>query len=138
MRGGCAWESLGHCSRRHACDEPASIEYSIGSEGAKALVTGLAGTQRISMAPKPRTADEWCKFLVEAERHERVQELPELETNGSHSTAATSANTPAGFQILVVNGGLRPCVDCGRVTGNFCEYECLAAIRIPKERWAPA
>ena len=30
----------------------------------------------------------------------------------------------------------RPCVDCGRFTGNFCENDCLAASRIPTERWA--
>ena len=31
----------------------------------------------------------------------------------------------------------RPCVDCGRYTGSFCEFECLAARRIPSERWRP-
>ena len=108
--GGCACESLGHCSRRHACDEPAPIEYSIGSEGAKSLATVLAGTQRTSMAPKPRTADEWSKFIEEEERLEHLEELAEkkdrvhrecgkLKTdgvipgNGSHSTAAAGAAT---------------------------------------------
>lgn len=37
----------------------------------------------------------------------------------------------------------RPCVDCGYMTGNFCdggitvEYDkCFAAKRIPSERWS--
>ncbi len=41
---------------------------------------------------------------------------------------------------------LRPCVDCGRITGNFCETllqgqgewqggVCLAESRVPSERW---
>ena len=33
----------------------------------------------------------------------------------------------------------RPCVDCGRRTGNFCEgvlHDCLAEDRIPSEHWA--
>ena len=30
----------------------------------------------------------------------------------------------------------RPCVDCGRYTGRYCDY-CLAADRIPSETWAP-
>ena len=30
----------------------------------------------------------------------------------------------------------RPCVDCGRYTGRYCDY-CLAANRIPSETWAP-
>ena len=30
----------------------------------------------------------------------------------------------------------RPCVDCGRITGNFCESNCSAALRIPTEKWA--
>ena len=29
----------------------------------------------------------------------------------------------------------RPCVDCGRVTGNYCDY-CLAVSREPDEEWA--
>ena len=29
----------------------------------------------------------------------------------------------------------RPCVDCGRITGSFCELECSAPLRIPTEKW---
>ena len=29
----------------------------------------------------------------------------------------------------------RPCVDCGRWTGRFCDY-CFAKDRIPSEQWA--
>ena len=29
----------------------------------------------------------------------------------------------------------RPCVDCGLVTGSFCDY-CEAAKRCPDEEWA--
>ena len=29
---------------------------------------------------------------------------------------------------------IRPCVDCGQVTGCFCDY-CLAQDRMPKEKW---
>jgi hypothetical protein len=29
----------------------------------------------------------------------------------------------------------RPCVDCGLITGSFCDY-CRAADRLPHERWA--
>ena len=39
-------------------------------------------------------------------------------------------------EYLVFN---RPCVDCGRITGNFCQadrvHECFADIRIPSEHW---
>ena len=31
---------------------------------------------------------------------------------------------------------VRPCVDCGQMTGRFCDY-CYAADRCPDERWAP-
>ena len=33
----------------------------------------------------------------------------------------------------------RPCVDCGRITGGFCdgkEFPCLAQARVPTEQWA--
>ena len=34
---------------------------------------------------------------------------------------------------------VRPCVDCGRVTGNYCENEeCTAAHWIPSEKWREA
>ena len=29
----------------------------------------------------------------------------------------------------------RPCVDCGKFTGAFCEYECSAELRLPSENW---
>ncbi len=29
----------------------------------------------------------------------------------------------------------RPCVDCGLLTGRFCDF-CLASLRIPDEQWA--
>ena len=29
---------------------------------------------------------------------------------------------------------IRPCVDCGKVTGCFCDY-CFARNRVPRERW---
>ncbi len=29
-----------------------------------------------------------------------------------------------------------PCVDCGMITGCYCEY-CLAECRMPEEAWAP-
>ena len=40
---------------------------------------------------------------------------------------STVEGSPATF--------LRPCVDCGRTTSNFCD-ECLAATRVPSEVWA--
>ena len=30
----------------------------------------------------------------------------------------------------------RPCVDCGLVTGNYCNW-CFAVERIPSEKWQP-
>ena len=32
---------------------------------------------------------------------------------------------------------LRPCVDCGQVTGCFCDW-CYAKARLPKEPWEDA
>ena len=31
----------------------------------------------------------------------------------------------------------RPCVDCGRVTGSYCDRECDAKYRLPSECWEP-
>ena len=47
-------------------------------------------------------------------------------------------DTVAGIQVLAVGDGsmlLRPCVDCSRITGRFCDG-CRAADRIPSEQWA--
>ena len=32
---------------------------------------------------------------------------------------------------------VRPCVDCGKRTGNFCDGDCDPKILLPKEAWAP-
>ena len=68
------------------------------------------------------------------------------------STSASTHNTPfaAGsyteeaavgcdMSIICVSDQetlVRPCVDCGQMTGRFCDY-CYAADRCPDERWAP-
>ena len=43
--------------------------------------------------------------------------------------SVTSVGTPDSL--------IRPCVDCGRMTGNFCENECLAEHWLPSEHWSP-
>ena len=43
------------------------------------------------------------------------------------------------FQVLAFGDEktlCRPCVDCGLVTGRFCDY-CYAEDRMPDEDWAP-
>ena len=57
------------------------------------------------------------------------------------STSASTHNTPfaADMSIICVSDQetlVRPCVDCGQMTGRFCDY-CYAADRCPDERWAP-
>ena len=47
---------------------------------------------------------------------------------------------PAGQTLQVACFGtrellLRPCVDCGLITGRFCDH-CRAADRLPGEAWA--
>ena len=48
-----------------------------------------------------------------------------------------AASRPAELEVLCFADPevlCRPCVDCGRNTGRFCDY-CLAAKRIPSEQW---
>ena len=57
------------------------------------------------------------------------------------STSASTHNTPLAADMSIICVGdqetlNRPCVDCGQVTGRFCDY-CYAADRCPDERWAP-
>ena len=44
------------------------------------------------------------------------------------------------MQVLSFSDGTislcRPCVDCGLMTGRFCDF-CLGAERIPTEEWNP-
>ncbi len=56
--------------------------------------------------------------------------------------AGRSSNQPEAYQVRdmeVLCAGdekdlNRPCVDCGLITGRYCDY-CLAATRIPTETW---
>ena len=57
-----------------------------------------------------------------------------------HDGPAVSRDFGGGETLEVVASGseamlTRPCVDCGLVTGRFCDY-CRAADRIPDEEWA--
>ena len=52
---------------------------------------------------------------------------------------AYSRGTMANMKIQAcrVEGGpsfFRPCVDCGRITGSFCDF-CNGAERLPQEKW---
>ena len=56
-------------------------------------------------------------------------------------TAAEHPSTSASTHMSIICVGdqetlNRPCVDCGQITGRFCDY-CYAADRCPDERWAP-
>ena len=56
-------------------------------------------------------------------------------------TAAEHPSTSASTDMSIICVGdqetlNRPCVDCGQITGRFCDY-CYAADRCPDERWAP-
>ena len=62
--------------------------------------------------------------------------------SGSYATARTPTRPGAAIPmeiLAVAREGeedllLRPCVDCGRRTGSFCDH-CLAADRLPEEEW---
>ena len=68
--------------------------------------------------------------------------------------AGSAAETDkVAFEVLATSAGpigiagsveelARPCVECGLVTGNFCDeleyqrgFKCLAEQRIPSQRW---
>ena len=58
-----------------------------------------------------------------------------MEQNGINANI-----TMAGIDMTVLAVGdaemlTRPCVDCGLVTGRFCDY-CYAKDRVPSEEWA--
>ena len=58
---------------------------------------------------------------------------------GKAASDAPYTATDPPIQILAlaedVDELCRPCVDCGQITGRFCDY-CFAEDRIPDERWA--
>lgn len=68
----------------------------------------------------------------------REQPTPESMSNPNNGTPI-SMKAMARLEILaegtteMLN---RPCVDCGQVTGRFCDH-CHAEMRVPQEEWAP-
>ena len=57
--------------------------------------------------------------------------------NGAPKAAPFVTRPMAIVSAGEVSQLLRPCVDCGLVTGNFCENGCLAFFYFPSETWAP-
>ena len=64
------------------------------------------------------------------------------DRNGSHDVeppqTERARNTAGRIEVLAWGSSnilTRPCVDCGRRTGRFCDW-CYAADRLPLERWA--
>ena len=60
--------------------------------------------------------------------------------NVLHDDPAVSRVIGGGETLEVLASGTeamltRPCVDCGLITGRFCDY-CVAADRVPDEDWA--
>ena len=58
--------------------------------------------------------------------------VPPLQA-GEHGNAAERIEVLAWGSPRTLT---RPCVDCGLVTGRYCDW-CFAASRLPDERWAP-
>ena len=60
---------------------------------------------------------------------------------GQVQAAGRLSQDGVSFEVLAAGDEatlVRPCVDCGLHTGNFCdgvEAPCLAAVRVPEEHW---
>ena len=71
--------------------------------------------------------------------------IPEKLGSGYKAGEAVQMTTERGYVEVLAYGEesdlLRACVDCGQVTGRFCETlsgdgDCMAATWIPSESWA--
>ena len=79
---------------------------------------------------------------------DKAQSIPDIELMTSRVRAAwhairqqASFGNTTSVHVLAKSDTatlIRPCVDCGRRTGNFCEAECFAADWMPSEAWADA
>ena len=53
------------------------------------------------------------------------------------------ARSATGIPLHIIAWGVEgqllnaPCVDCGRITGSWCNEKCLAANRMPNDHWSP-
>ena len=79
--------------------------------------------------------DEAIKTYMEelAELQDKLAELQDAPT--PTPTATDEKVTLEVMAFGTVEMFNRPCVDCGRITGNFCDY-CLAKDRAEDEEWA--
>ena len=64
--------------------------------------------------------------------------MPAVTCPQLHVKHSLAAYMPITVAIAAGSANLlcRPCVDCGRLTGSFCDF-CKAATRLPHEVWAP-
>ena len=67
--------------------------------------------------------------------------VTQMNKSGSKNHSEPTSASIGGFTMQPLAGSdpetlSRACVDCGLITGSFCDY-CLAADRIPEEKWEP-
>ena len=104
----------------------------------------------------------WARDLMaptKTQKQRRGNRTPGSAASGSAAASPTPGSEAAGseaaapkavpVQVTLSNGlvvevygfgnnqsdFIRPCVDCGEMTGSFCENECLASARLPNDQW---
>ena len=60
----------------------------------------------------------------------------DVQIPGVEIQVLAAADQMTDDETTTAMGLIRPCVDCGLMTGRFCDY-CNAADRLPDEEWAP-
>ena len=99
------------------------------------------------MAPKKTQKQRRCNITHGSAASGSAAASPTPGSEAAGSEAAAPKAVPVqmtlsnGLVVEVYGFGndpsdfIRPCVDCGQITGSFCENQCLASTRLPNEQW---
>ena len=127
-------------------DVPASSGFSEPQEPqAAADVPQLGGSQQADVAEQrfghdniPRTYNEFVIEYGEA-GHYLWFTMPRIDASAPQNMPPKTQSPRSLQELMADMNGVqmmyRPCVDCGRRTGSFCDT-CKAIHRIPSECWA--
>ena len=111
------------CSEEEELDTPRSTSPCVSGPWGAANRDHVSSLSRAppTMAPTPK-----------------LTPVPTPTPTPAPTPALTAKDEKATLEVMAfgtVEMFNRPCVDCGRITGNFCDY-CLAKDRAEDEEWA--
>ena len=134
---------LGLCSQAHSTPTPSLFRFTYVHLGSPTAVL-KGGGSNMTTPPYPPNNTLLMYYIIGGSSHITggvvagllffVVKMSNMQSDNPPDKEAANMEVYAWAESSSML--FRPCVDCGRYTGNFCENDCKAAIWVPAEQWA--